>query len=54
MMSKEEQQAMTTSNFIWDSMRTVFGTEEDNIYHVLFTWILDKYGKYLHVTSRQI
>jgi hypothetical protein len=35
-------------------MRTDSGTEEDNIYHVLFTWILDKYGKYLHMYTRQI
>lgn len=33
-------------NFIWDSMRSERGTEEDDICHVLFTWILYKYDKY--------
>ena len=33
-------------NIIWDSMRCDRGTEEDDICHVLFTWILYKYDKY--------
>ena len=45
---------LISTNFVWDSMRTHCGTEEDNIYHVLFTWILDNYGKYIHVNTRQI
>ena len=32
-------------------MRTDSGTEEDNIYHVLFTWLLDKYGQHVYVTN---
>lgn len=29
-----------STNYIWGSMQTDGGTEEDNIYHVRFTWIL--------------
>ena len=51
MMSKEDQEHWNVStNFTWDLMRTDSGTE-DNIYRVLFIWILDKYGKHLHVTN---
>lgn len=32
-------------------MGTDSGTEEYNIYHNLFMWILDKYGKHLHVNN---
>ena len=30
---------LVSTNLIWDSMRTDSGTEEDNIYHVLLTWV---------------
>lgn len=43
---KKEREAMKTStNFICDAMRTDSETDEDNIYDVLFAWILYKYGK---------
>jgi len=29
-----------STNYIWGLMQTDSGTEEDNIYHVRFTWIL--------------
>ena len=42
---------LVSKNFISDSMPTDSGSEDD-IYHVLFTWILYKSGKYRALVGR--